>query len=95
MSKLQLNDGGFLPAISFGTGTSYRNRPDDVSDGVYMAIKAGYRAIDTAIAYKNEASVGTALQRAINEGICSREDIFIITKIPAIVNTQNEGRKII
>ena len=90
MSKLLLNDGGLLPAISFGTGTSYRNRSDAVVEGVYLAIKAGYRAIDTAIAYKNETSVGIALKMAIDAGICSREDIFITTKIPVIFHKYNE-----
>ena len=90
MSKLQLNDGGFLPSISFGTGTSYRNRSDAVFEGVYKAIKAGYRSIDTAVVYQNEASVGKALKKAIEEGICCREDIFITTKIITIFHKIDE-----
>ena len=90
MSELHLNDGGFLPSISFGTGTSFRNRSDAVFEGVYRAIKAGYRSIDTAVVYQNEASVGKAIRKAIEEGICCREDIFIITKLITIFHKTEE-----
>ena len=48
---------------------------------VYTAIKAGYRAIDTAASYGNEKAVGEAVSKAIAEGLVTREELFIISKM--------------
>ena len=48
---------------------------------VYDAIKTGYRLIDTAQAYMNEAAVGKAVHRAIADGLVSREKLFVTTKL--------------
>ncbi|HPY84927.1 MAG TPA: aldo/keto reductase [Ruminococcus flavefaciens] len=48
---------------------------------VYDAIRTGYRLIDTAQAYMNEAAVGKAVRRAIADGLVSREELFITTKL--------------
>ena len=47
---------------------------------LYQAIKDGVRLIDTASIYKNEEEVGKAINKAINDGIVKREDLFVITK---------------
>lgn len=47
----------------------------------YEAIKTGYRLIDTATAYGNEEAVGKAVARAIADGITTREELFITTKV--------------
>ena len=47
----------------------------------YDAIKTGYRLIDTATAYGNEEAVGKAVARAIADGITTREELFITTKV--------------
>lgn len=52
-----------------------------VADGVYHALKVGYRLIDCAYCYGNETEVGQGLARAISEGIVKREDIFVVTKV--------------
>ena len=44
-------------------------------------MKAGYKSIDTASMYGNEAEIGEALQRCFTEGVVKREDLFITTKI--------------
>ena len=51
------------------------------ASAVYEAIKLGYRHIDTAEAYRNEAQVGWAVQRAIKEGLVTRGELFIATKL--------------
>ena len=70
-----LNDGNFLPAIGFGT---FKLNGDDGTDSVLTAIEVGYRLLDTALNYENEAEVGEAVRRS---GI-PREEIAIATKLP-------------
>ncbi len=48
---------------------------------MYAALKSGYRLIDTAKYYGNEKEVGSAIAHAIKDGICTREEIFITTKL--------------
>jgi len=48
---------------------------------VLTAIRAGYRLIDTAASYTNEDAVGEAVREAIAEGICTREELFITSKM--------------
>lgn len=70
-----LNDGNVLPAIGFGT---YKLNGDDGTDSVFTAIEAGYRLLDTALNYENEAEVGEAVRRS---GV-PRAEIAIATKLP-------------
>jgi D-xylose reductase len=46
----------------------------------FIIYPLGYRLFDTAEAYRNEAEVATAIHRAIDEGIVTREELFIATK---------------
>lgn len=79
MEYVTLSNGLKMPILGFGV---FRV-PDkkECSKSVYQAIKAGYRLIDTAASYTNEDAVGQAIRRAINEGICQREDLFITSKL--------------
>jgi len=75
---VKLNNGVDMPIIGLGTFTL----PDREAEfATYTALKAGFRLIDTARAYRNEAAVGRGLKRAIDEGIVKREDVFITTKL--------------
>ena len=79
MEYVTLSNGLKMPMVGFGV---FRV-PDkkECEESVYQAIKAGYRLIDTAAAYYNEDAVGTAVKKAIAEGICTREDLFITSKL--------------
>ena len=63
--------------------------PKECEDSVYSAIKVGYRLIDTAQAYMNEEAVGKAVARAIADGLTTREELFVTTKI-WVSNMKNE-----
>ncbi|XBW35295.1 hypothetical protein QEN19_000863 [Hanseniaspora menglaensis] len=74
-----LNNGIKVPQLGYGT---YKNKNAEVTiESVYHAIKVGYRQIDTAAIYLNEKVVGMAINRAIKEGIVTREELFIVTKL--------------
>ena len=76
-----LANGNAIPKIGFGTWQIPNGAP--AYDAVAAALAAGYRHIDTARAYGNEASVADAIR---DSGI-PREQIFLTTKLPAEVKT--------
>lgn len=53
-----------------------------------LALKEGYRHIDCALAYGNEAEIGEALQKCFKEGVVKREDVFITSKLRCVVYIQ-------
>ena len=76
--SVKLNSGYAMPRLGLGTWTL---RDKTCEDAVYTAIKCGYRLIDTARYYGNEAAVGKGINKAIDEGLVRREEIFITSKI--------------
>ena len=73
MSNLILNNGTEIPDIGFGTWQTTEN----VQKTVKLALEAGYRHIDTAAIYGNEAEIGEALV----DSKIPRKDLYITTKI--------------
>lgn len=71
---LTLPTGAPIPTLGFGT---YKVAPEDAYDAVSRALEVGYRHIDTAQMYGNEAEVGAALDAS---GI-PREQVFLTTKV--------------
>ena len=67
-----------VPVLGLGT---FMVSPEDTETSVYTALKNGCRMIDTANAYMNEEAVGKALARAFAEGIVTREEVFVSTKL--------------
>ena len=78
MEYKELFNGVHIPMFGIGT---FQISPADTERAVYTALRDGYRLIDTANAYLNEAAVGRAMARAITEGVVRREEIFLSTKI--------------
>ncbi|WP_412988988.1 aldo/keto reductase [Pediococcus siamensis] len=81
----ELTNGVQIPKVGFGTWQVPAG--ETTVTAVKDALKAGYRHIDTAWQYGNEASVGTAIR---NSGI-ARADIFVTTKLPAKSKTYSES----
>ena len=75
MTSITLNDGNKIPVVGFGVFLIPADGP--TYDAVLTALKAGYRHIDTAAAYFNEADVG----RAVRDSGVPREEIFITSKL--------------
>ncbi|KAI9224098.1 aldo-keto reductase [Blastocladiella britannica] len=67
-----------IPMVGLGT---YRMGGDQCYTAVMEALALGYRHIDTAAGYRNEAEVGRALADAITAGLVTRNDVFITSKI--------------
>ncbi|WP_087873114.1 aldo/keto reductase [Arthrobacter globiformis] len=74
MPQVVLNNGVPIPQLGFGV---FQVPPEETQRIVEDALEAGYRHIDTAAAYRNEAGVGAAIAAS---GI-PREELFITTKL--------------
>src|SRR5690242_8884182 len=72
--SITLNDGNSIPAVGLGV---WQTPPEDTERAVSAALTSGYRHIDTAAAYQNEAEVG----RALAASDASRDDVFVVTKL--------------
>ncbi|MEM8997060.1 MAG: aldo/keto reductase [Acidobacteriota bacterium] len=76
MKNLPLGKG--FPALGLGT---WKSAPGDVGAAVKTAIEAGYRHIDCAAIYGNEAEIGDALHECFTAGSVSRDDLWITSKL--------------
>lgn len=94
MEYKTLNDGNTMPMEGFGV---YRvTDKEECERAAYQAIKAGYRLLDTAAIYGNEDALGNAVRKAIGEGLVTREDLFITSKIfPSDMLSYDTARKAI
>lgn len=72
-----LNTGAKIPAVGLGT---WQSKPNEVKTAVEVALKAGYRHIDTAAAYGNEKEVGDGIKAS---GV-PRNDFFLTTKLKCV-----------
>ncbi|WP_410635605.1 aldo/keto reductase [Amycolatopsis sp. cmx-4-83] len=71
---VELNNGVRIPQFGFGV---FQIPPEETAQAVRTALEAGYRHIDTAQMYRNEAGVGAGIADA---GL-KREDVFVTTKL--------------
>lgn len=74
MNAFKLHDGNIAPRLGFGV---WQIDNDQVGEAVHAAIDTGYRLIDTAAIYGNEAGVGDA----IRQSNVDRKDLYITTKV--------------
>lgn len=67
-----------IPLVGFGT---YLIAGAEVQAAVREAIRAGYRHVDTAEVYENEAAVGEGIREGLESTGLSRKDLFVTTKL--------------
>src|SRR5277367_6204574 len=73
--RFALNNGsGEIPALGFGTSLSDRTQTRN-------AVKVGFRHLDAAERYRNEADVGAALKELFADGTDRRDELFVTTKL--------------
>ncbi len=84
--QLTLNDGHTIPQLGFGV---FQVPPDQTSETTLTAIEAGYRHIDTAQMYGNEAGVGDAVRRS---GL-GRDEVFITSKLNNGFHRPDDARR--
>ncbi len=80
--RIALNDGTTIPQLGFGV---FQVPPEDTFETVSAALEVGYRHIDTAEMYGNEAGVG----KAVRESGIPRDEIYVTSKL----NNGNHGRE--
>lgn len=84
--SISLRDGTHIPQLGFGT---YLVDPDETADVVSAAFDAGYRHVDTAQMYNNEAGVGEAITRS---GI-PRDELYVTTKLSTANHRPDDVRR--
>ena len=67
-----------IPAVGLGL---WKIENENAAEMTYEAIRAGYRHIDAACDYGNEVEAGEGIRRAIQEGICQRDELWITSKL--------------
>jgi alcohol dehydrogenase (NADP+) len=88
MKTLTFSQNDKMPIIGLGT---WKSKPGEVYDAVLTALKTGYRHIDCAPIYGNEAEVGNAIRDAISQGVLKREDLWVTSKLWNDAHRKKEG----
>ncbi len=79
MEYVTLNTGIKMPIEGFGVFQVKDKK--ECYESVYNAIKVGYRLFDTATSYGNEDALGQAVKDAMKDGLCTRDELFITSKL--------------
>lgn len=78
MKTLKIGENDTIPALGLGT---WKSTEGELYQALVEAIEMGYRHIDCAAIYGNEAEVGRALRHAMDEGMVKREELWITSKL--------------
>ena len=84
--SIELNDGRPIPQLGFGV---FQIDPDETAEAVTTALEAGYRHIDTAEMYGNEAEVGEAIRAS---GL-DRSEVFVTSKLNNNAHRPDDARR--
>lgn len=77
--KVQLHNGVSMPWL--GLGVFKVEEGEALVQAIRSAVTHGYRSIDTAAIYANESSVGQAIREVIADGLVTRDELFITSKV--------------
>lgn len=78
MEILKFENGDEMPAIGLGTWKSAKGK---VGEAIIIALEEGYRHIDCAATYGNEAEIGESFSKVFSEGKIKREQVWITSKL--------------
>lgn len=78
MKTYHFRNGDGIPLLGLGT---WKSEPGEVGAAVREAVRIGYRHLDCSPIYGNEAEIGAALEECFAEGLVSREDMWITSKL--------------
>ena len=67
-----------MPSVGLGL---WKLDQSETADTIVNALKSGYRHLDSAADYGNEIQTGEGIKQAVDQGICSREDLWITSKL--------------
>ncbi|VDM76208.1 unnamed protein product [Strongylus vulgaris] len=79
---IKLSSGNEMPVLGLGTWLS--TDESQLTAALKAALDCGYRLIDTAFVYENEAVIGKVLHEYFTNGKLKREDIFITSKVSCL-----------
>lgn len=78
MQTFTFKNGDTLPLLGLGT---WKSTPEQIITAVKTAVQQGYRHIDCATIYRNEAAIGQALAECFQSGMVKRSDLWITSKL--------------
>ncbi len=76
-----LSNGAVIPAVGIGTFGSDNYDNETIASALKIAIRNGYRHIDCAAVYGNEKEIGQAIKEIIAEGVVTRQELWITSKL--------------
>ena len=77
-----VTDAGHMQLPSIGLGLAHSGEPNEIYNAIKEAVACGYRLLDGAASYGNEREVGQAIADVINEGVVTREELWVVSKLP-------------